>query len=403
MRTWLANLVNDVMIEQAPTAYARSMAAVTPRKLWLAEEGDCVVTLAPCSPAMREYVASVTGVRMESIDVVAPAQLTPVHACTVIEALGATDTVVQRPELIPFVVDRLSVAFARKSGLRIPPYRPVPEPRTVAAIRRINTKDGFRRVASGLGLPIADGGYAATPEELTSALRRFLASHDAAIVKMNRSSNGSGTFVVTASDLSIGHGWTDATAPPQCGWVYEEFLPFDATPSVEMVVDESGPQEYYVCDQRTRDNAWTGMITPAPDRPHLIRAAIQIGKWLHDRGYRGYFDVDCGLVGDRFVVTEANVRRTGGTYLEQLARRLCSLVTPHWRSDARPGTRRLDFFGAVNALDRAGLADPHAEARAILLADTLDVDGKWRYLVVGRTADAAAAVENELVDLLRLT
>jgi hypothetical protein len=49
------------------------------------------------------------------------------------------------------------------------------------------------------------------------------------------------------------------------------------------------------------------------------------------------------------------------------------------------------------------LADPHAEARAILLADTLDVDGKWRYLVVGRTADAAAAVENELVDLLRLT
>ncbi|MEV4121656.1 hypothetical protein [Micromonospora sp. NPDC049645] len=408
-RTFLANLINDVMIESAPPAYARKMAAVTPRKLWQARPGDCVVTLAPCAPDFREYVERITGVAVGSVDLVAPDRLALGHACDVIRDLGAQGRVASRTTLVPFVADRRAVAFARRTNMRLHPYHVLPGPRTLAAIDLINTKAGFRAVAEELGLPVAAGGHASTEPELVARLEPFVHRHGRAIVKVNRSSNGYGTFVVDAQRLEPVATQVRAAVADQparaCGWVYEQFLPFTAAPSVELTVDVTGPHEFYLCDQRTRDNAWTGMETPpARTVPAPVRAAAaQIGDWLAARGYRGYFDVDAGLVGDTFVVTEANVRRTGGTYLEELARRLMPDGPTRWRADARRGTTRLDFARAVRALDHAGLADPKAPARALLLVDTLELDGLWRYLVIGRSADAVAATEHELTHLLELT
>lgn len=416
-RTLLANLVNDVMIEAPPDSYARTMAAVTPRKLWLASPGDCVVTLAPCGVDFRDYVARVTTVPANTVDVVAPDEIAPEHACAVVSRLGAIEQVAARPVLTPFVLDRPVVELARRCGTRIDGYTGIPDPATLAAVRHINTKAGFRIVAAGLGLPVAEGGTADSLPDLVLHLERFLRQHAAAIVKVNRSSNGHGTFVVTADQRDslmerlrrqLGH-----LPHRRCGWVYEEFLPFVAAPSVELLVDDDDVCDFYVCDQRTRDNAWTGMVTPAGSDPataaalpSLVDAARRIGQWLHERGYRGYLDVDCGLTTDGYVVTEANVRRTGGTYLEELTRRLHPGGGPvHWRSDARPGATRLDFAGALRAIDRAniGVADGNADARALLLVDTLAIDGKWRYLAMGRTAASAAAVEHELVGLLELS
>jgi hypothetical protein len=408
-RSILANLVNDVMIESPPDGYARTMAAVTPRKLWQAEPGDCVVVLAPCTTAFRDYVASITQVAADSVEIVAPGAIMTGHACDVVTELDATDRVAARPVLTPFVIDTPVVDFARRMGMRIDPYLDLPAPQTLAAVRLINTKAGFRAIAGALGLPVADGGFADTPARLAAHLKLFLQARDEAIVKVNRSSNGHGTFVVKAKGgKPVQEQVRRALAshpPRRCGWAYEEFLPFDATPSIEMVIDADGVHDFYTCDQRTRNNAWTGMVTPAdsPALPELADAAARIGSWLAAHGYRGYFDVDCGLVGDSYVVTEANVRRTGGTYLEELARKLACDMPAHWRADACRGNSRLDFPGAVRALQRAGLSDPRAPARAVLIVDTLAVDGLWRYLVVGESSDAAAAAEDELAALLELT
>ncbi len=414
-RTLLANLVNDVMIESPPPRdYARAMAAVTPRKLWLAGAGDCVVTLAPCSNAFRDYVADITGVAPSDIDLVAPSELAPDHACEVLSRLDATDRATARPMLVPFVIDRPVVELARHGGVQICGYQGVPSTTTLAAIRWMNTKAGFRAVAAELGLAVPQGGFAYSESSLLRRLRLFLNDHEAAIVKRGRSSNGYGTFVVTADERATlaerVHQAVGGQPVGPCGWVYEEFLPFAAAPSLEMLSDDHGVQDFYLCDQRTRDNAWTGMITPASFAPQLTvastrfaAAAHRIGQWLHQQGYRGFFDVDGGLVGDGYVVTEANVRRTGGTYLEQLARKLFPGTAVYWRADARTGTSSLSFHEALRRIDSAGLGDENADARAMLIVDTLAVDGKWRYLVAGRTAGAVAAVEHEVIDLLRIS
>ncbi|WJK33073.1 peptide ligase PGM1-related protein [Solwaraspora sp. WMMA2065] len=409
-RTIMANLVNDVMIDCPPASYARAMAVVTPRKLWQAEPGDCVVALAPCDPAFRDYVASVVDVPADTVDVVAPSALFPGHPLDVVAALDATPTVTARPQLAPFVVDARVVDFARSRRLRLADYPSLPEERTLTAIRRINTKAGFREIATEMGLPVADGGHAYAPADLAEQLTRFLHTRERAIVKVNRSSNGHGTFEVTAADIDlVPHQIrrSVAEAPARrCGWVYEERMAFTAVPSIELFLDGAGVHAFYTCDQRTRDNAWTGMVTPAVTaEPQVVEAAHRIGGWLHRHGFRGYADVDAGVHPGGFVVTEANVRRTGGTYLEELARRLHpgpAQAAVHWRADVRPGTNRLDFHRAVKALAHAGLAERAAPARATLLVDTLKVDGKWRYLVSGHTAEAVAAVENELTDILEL-
>ncbi|WP_333766844.1 hypothetical protein [Streptomyces sp. IBSBF 2435] len=414
-RTLLANIVNDVMIEAAPPSYARAMAAVTPRKLWLAAPGDCVVTLAPCPPAFRDYVARTLALDLGGVDIVAPDTIRGIHALDVVAALGATARVTARPSLVPFVVDTRVTAFARATGMRLYPYDTVPDDGTVAAVRRINTKQGFRRIAAGLGLPVADGGYADQPESLTAGLEQLLAGRRAAIVKVNRSSNGHGTFVVRndAGSPPVAQQVRRAIAEqgaPRCGWVYEELLPFDSVPSVEMNVTATGVSEFYSCDQRSVDNAWTGMTTPAARgrlSGALTEAAQRIGGWLLAHGYRGIFDLDCGVFEGRYVVTEANVRRTGGTYLEELVGRLRRLAgvehkPSYWHADVRRGTTRLDFAAAVGALERAGLTDPAAGARVLLPVDTLRTDGKWRYLVCGTDAGSVADAERELTGLLEL-
>ncbi|MDG6106945.1 hypothetical protein Daura_28170 [Dactylosporangium aurantiacum] len=410
-RVYLANLVNTVMIEQPPPGYARAMAAVTPRKLWLAEPGDCVVTLAPCSGAFRDYVAGVTRTPPDSVDLIAPREVMPVHPADVVAERDALTRVGSRAVLVPFVLDPPALDLADRAGLSVHPYHRRPGPRTVEAVQVMNTKAGFRAVAAGLGLPVADGGFSATAADLTRDVVGFLRDHPNVIVKVNRSSNGHGTFVCEAGDgravieQRIARSVAEAPAR-RCGWVYEEFLAFESMPSVELFVDDSGVHDFYTCDQRTRNNAWTGMVTPAaasPVLPRLADAAARIGAWLHTAGFRGYFDVDGGVVGSAYVVTEANVRRTGGTYLHQLASRLTPAgTTAHWRADVRAGATGMDFAAAVTAVRRAGLDDATAPARALLTVDTLAVDGKWRYFVVGGSDTAVAEAERILADVLGL-
>lgn len=407
-RTILANIVNEIMADVPTDAYRRAMAAVTPRKLWQAYPGDCVVMLAPCSSVFRDYVARTLDLDVEQVKIIAPAEVRGIHAIEVAHELGATKHIASRPELAPFVLDGPVLEFSRQTGVRILPYTSLPTTSTLEVLRLINTKDGFRKTAAALGLSVAHGGYAENLNELKNSLKRFLCDHPAAIIKTNRASNGYGNIVIhSGSANAIDEQVKNAIAgQPErdCGWVYEEYLPFISTPSVEMSIDDSSVSAFYSCDQRTVNNAWTGMVTPAeqgPFYPQLIKAATALGAWLHARGYRGIFDVDSGIFDDGFVVTEANVRRTGGTYLEELARRLRPGQSPvHWHADARPGTSRMDFAEAVRALQTAGVSDRSAEARAVLTADTFGIDGKWQYLVMGSSAGAVAAIEQTVKKIL---
>ncbi|GAA0471234.1 hypothetical protein ABZ951_19360 [Streptomyces sp. NPDC046215] len=407
-RTILSNLNSDTMADHPTDRYLRAMAVPTPRMLWEAEPGDCVVVLAPCDPEFRAYVARTVHLDLDRVDIVAPPEPATAHPLDVAAGLGATGLLADRPVLDPFALDRPVLDFVRRTGMRLHPYPAHPGDATLDMVRRVNTKSGIRETVTALGLPVADGGFAATRAELVEKTVAFLGDHRAAIVKRDRSSTGFGNVVVRAGARASRERRVEEAVADEPddgrGWVYEEFLPLTASPSMEMIADEDGVSAYYSCDQRTVNNAWTGMVTPAaesPWSPALHEAAVVIGDWLRARGYRGVFDVDCGTYDGGYVVTEANVRTTGGTYLEKLARRLRPGGSPvHWRADGRLATGNLRFGEAVRRLAAAGLDDASAATRAVLTTNSRDLDGKWRYLVVGDDPESVADAERIVEDAL---
>jgi Pre ATP-grasp domain/PGM1 C-terminal domain len=402
-RTILANTNSDTMAEHPTPGYLRAMAVVTPRTLWEARRGDCAVLLAPPTRAFRDYVASVVGV--EEVEIIAPPEIAAAHPLNVAAGLGALDRVTARPELEPFALDQPVLEFVRRTGVRLVPYAQPPADDVLAVVRRLNTKSGIRETALELGLPVADGGHAVTLDELVAAVVAFLAHYPSVIIKTDRSSTGFGNLVFQAGPDVAGQVRAAVAGQPAggCGWVYEEFLPLTASPSVEMVADDDGVTVFYSCDQRTTNNAWTGMVAPAGGERYeeLCKASAVFGEWLHAQGYRGVFDVDCGVHAEGYVITEANVRTTGGTYLEKLARLLRPAADPvHWRADGRRGGAALEFGEAVRRVAALGLGDASSATRAVLTTDTHDVDGKWRYLVVGPDAGSVAEAERAVEDVL---
>ncbi|MFJ3902438.1 hypothetical protein [Streptomyces sp. NPDC090025] len=403
-RTILSNLNSDTMVENPTERYLRAMAVPTPRMLWEAEPGDCVVMLAPCPARFRDYLADTLGLDLGGIDIVAPPETALVHPLTLVAELGAGDLVTARPVLDAFALDRPVLDFARRTGVRLHPYEAPPADEVLDTVRHVNTKAGIRQVVADLGLPVAAGGFAARRAELVAGVVDFLDAHPAAIVKANRSSTGFGNIVIEAGARRDREDRVNAALAAETdrasGWIYEEFLPLTASPSYEMTAEEHGVTDYYSCDQRTVNNGWTGMITPAadgPSTPVMRKAARTVGEWLHAHGYRGLFDVDFGTFEGGYVVTEANVRTTGGTYLHKLATRLRPGPDPvHWRADGRLGAADggPDFAEAVRRLTAEGLTDPAGQVRAVLTTDTRETDGKWRYLVVGADAGSVADAEH---------
>ncbi len=410
-RALVANVLNDVMAECPTAPYRAAMASVTPRKLWIARPGDCVVLTAPYDDEFRAYVESVRDVSLADVDVVHPAELYTGHVLDLVNDFGVAPRVTNHDELMPFVLDERMLRFSIDHRMSVSGYQSVPDKRVVDLIRALNTKRGFRDVATNLGLKVADGGYAQTVPSLIRSVQDFLRDHENVIVKRNRSSNGWGNVVVGQefkADVSTALEGLLSTEDGcrEEGWIFEEFLDFESLPSMELMVDESGPRRLYSCSQRSVNNAWTGMVTPfdgiADARP-LWLAAEKLGDFLWRSGFRGVFDLDGGLVDGQYYVTEANVRRTGGTYLHELVSELMQdSVCTHWRADVRPGRSDLSFSEACRRLEGEGLAPTRGAnaSGAVLTVNTRSLDGKWRYLVYASTPGRAEALEAQVTDML---
>ena len=231
------------------------------------------------------------------------------------------------------------MALSEELGGRVAYFDETPPPELVDLVYRINTKSGFREISVGLGLPMPEGQAATSFRDLEDVCRNMLRRHEKIIVKLDRSSNGYGNLVLSQSDLPdpgchlAGHIAAFREQPDR--FMVEEFLTFVALPSVEMTVQSDGSRFDYICDQRVEPKA--GMATPPEGLGEqtiadLEKAGTIFGAWLHGQGYRGVFDVDGGCLADgTMIFTETNVRRTAGSHLQDIARRLLGPAHPRDR------------------------------------------------------------------------
>lgn len=419
------NVMNEANLGAPAAAMGRIDHPVSAREVWLAEEGDVIVTPSPVSEAFRRYVGDVLDIDIHTVRFLCPGARADELLTTAVRRAGLErelrEAVAERGvrDAIVNGQDRPTLALTSELGVSLDGYRDPPGPEVLRAVYEMNTKSGFQKIGRELGLPVVEGRPCQGVEDLHERVLEMLGGGPrTALVKFDRSNGGYGHLYLSRAvepaalrEILVSH--LGAYLEQPASFMVEPLLSIVHQPSAEMRVTGDGPEALYLCDQRCQGGIFSGLLTPPRGLPEdvafeMVDAAKRFGAHLHALGYRGSYDVDgCVTREGEVVLTEANVRRTGGTYLDALARRLVGgdYVDTHvLLADSRPSCgSRGDFSAACLAVNSAGLAfERRAGHGVILTADTVEADGHWRYMILARDDKHAVSLETELASVLDL-
>ncbi|QRK10111.1 hypothetical protein JQX13_08440 [Archangium violaceum] len=421
-RLILANTVNELMLAKPVPEHSTALFASSPRKLWLMEAGDLVVTPRRPSDAFVHYACELLQLDPTQLRMVTTAgSPTGLLAHDILASPGILAELKQfcdiRPgvELLCYALDAPTLALARQLGIRPAGYRLFPGREVFQTVYDLNTKSGFRAVASRAGLPIAEGRPCTNAEDLRATVLEFLARYPSLRIKLDRSSNAYGQVTVLAADgqeatLDAIDQLLMSCREQPTSFVVERGLEVMESPSIEVDVSEDRVSPSYVCLQRYRRGQFSGMVADTSGLHRETLAAMmaageRLGAHLHGLGYRGTFDLDMVVTaGGELYFTELNVRRTAGTFIHELVARLAGVGYVRdrvWIADSLLAHADSHFEDAVMALRGAGLAYA-ADARrgVILTSDSVEHDGRWRYLVVAENRPQAEALEESVASVL---
>lgn len=420
-----ANLLNELMLAKPEHLYAKNLSPVTVRKIWIANEGDIVITPVTINENFKNYACSLLDESPEKIHTLSPAgENTSYLADRLLndQALfeQVRDLVKERPQdfqMLCFAHDKPTLDLARQLDISLSHYKKFPDDSLLKLIYLLNKKSGFRQTVEALGFQTPPGAFCEGVEELVKTIERLLKSYETIIVKFNRSSNGYGHWIINRSEFAAPEFQEKleqylARYQQPRNFVVEAFIDIKAVPSVEMLVDENGPQLLYVCNQRCPHASYSGMVTPPQDlSPDIIEklthAGHVFGNYVYNKGFRGVFDLDsCLDNNNQLYFTETNFRRTAGTFIDSLAKRLISpdYYQHHvWIQDAKLSPVVSSFAQAHSMLSDSGLNYSHDNKTGVILyADTFSADQKCRYIIFGKDILTAQTIENEFIKIFQL-
>jgi hypothetical protein len=326
------------------------------RQLWMADEGDIIVSPMPIDEEYLRYVCDTQGVDIGTISVITGNQrLTDEYLAT-----GFTDLTAQLEkrltgsstwELMPCLYTEGIADLAERLGLRID------DALRFAAQRGpelLNRKSHFRQLAIGARLPIADGSIALNATALAKAIERHLPKTGTVIVKRDDGNGGRGNVTLTMTSATPMPGsretrhvdgdhqatatalWDQLTDERNHTLVVESY--HDATHCFyfEFLIDGQGRPLFLNSgtfhrrpdtDPAAPALVWVGLDLPAElptlSAVHASSLTTQIVNLAAQVGYRGYINVDAILTEEKgIIINEINARWGGGLVLDAIGRRL---------------------------------------------------------------------------------
>jgi hypothetical protein len=178
-------------------------------------------------------------------------------------------------------------------------------------------------------------------------------------------------------------------------------------PNIEgMVLADGSVEVTYYCGMRvTPRGVFEGVeandrVLPPAIAKEITRIAETLGKAYSTAGYRGYFEIDClmGIDGNLYV-SEANLRRNGGTYVRHLAKRL---LGADWFTTSFLVTRliflpaKIDTFDQLYTLLEPILYSKERKEGIVIVSSNLLKMGKLAYLIIGASRERVKELEQEL-------
>lgn len=407
----LANFVSPLAVGLGEEAVLRQWSDQAPRKLWLTQPGDVVITPVPVTASFRRYVFDRLGIAEGSVTVVTVPETPRVPMAEALAQHGLFDTVRalvgERPgaRLLPTALDEASVGLAADLGIPVVAYEAgAPHPDVLRTVSRLNTKSGFRAAAGPLCLRLPHGRVCAGAE-LSQVTGEFLAAHERVVVKPDRSAGGHGLYFVTGSDDRTGQ----PSPPADSRWVVEQYVDHTKAISAQGHVTAGRVEVTYDGEMRMVGGSFTGYRSPLADLPDAVRAELArwtraLGHHLAAEGYRGPYSLDAVVTRDgTLYALECNVRRTATTTAHAMVTRLArnDRPAPSWSTGTATAASPLSFDTALTRLDKAGLDFQPGDAEGILLYTDRPVgDHGWRYAALAPSPTRLAELEVRLAAAL---
>lgn len=188
--------------------------------------------------------------------------------------------------------------------------------------------------------------------EALSVSKRFYNEGISHVIKANFGEGGWGTLMIKNSEnKSWGStmGKINKEFNRDCIWddgliMVEEYIEAErgissGCPSAEVFLSEKGPKVTYACDQIVTEAGNFLGITLGKNALNknienkINRISFLIGRRFWELGYRGFFDIDFVLSrkDNKPYIIETNMRRTGGTHVFDVARRIFG---KSWKNNA---------------------------------------------------------------------
>lgn len=291
----------------------------------------------------------------------------------------------------------------------------------------VNSKVAFRAIASGVGVPLAQGAIATTPARAVAVLEGLLASGSAAMVKKAVAGGGFGNeivirsgsvkaagsrSVVTLADREavekyVEQRWTWMTGGRNAAVVIERYHAGSMTIYAEFYAGAEGC-ELKGCGEILMEPIANGEVVPPQSIPphahtELVDAAARVCGAMHAIGYRGTICADAIWTPEgQLLFSETNGRITGSTHLHtaipdhvlgaKLRDERVRLEHIGWRADS--------FADAVAQIREAGLAyDPGTGTGVVFTGNYVPVNGLVMYCIIAEDFDTALKVEERIVAL----
>lgn len=213
----------------------------------------------------------------------------------------------------------------------------------ISVINYLDSKAGFRETVGPLaGVLIPNGYICLNQEELISKIIDFQKNENAFVIKANEGESGWGLLIakgetvknraklirIIKSELKNDGIWKSMP------YVIEQYIDLYTeivgdSPSIELFLDTSRTNINYSCTQLfNKEGEFNGIamgkdILDSKIQKSMENMALKVGHEYHKLGYKGFFDIDFIVSKDnRLYALETNTRRTGGTHVFDLAKRI---------------------------------------------------------------------------------
>lgn len=219
----------------------------------------------------------------------------------------------------------------------------IPDEKNFWVVDFFDSKSGFRQTVPFLGQnfpPMPRGAICANIKEAVGWASYLVENTAGCVIKVNRGLAGAGLRIVKKEEVKSEdlRKFVEKIIKSEGYWqnevfVVEEFIEPDLSvaggaPNIELKIDQSGVHPLYVCGMRiTPEGVFRGVeigrgAMPEKMGKKLTAYGLQLGKYLEKFGYLGYFEIDFVFGKKGLFPIEANLRRTGGTHVYELGKRL---------------------------------------------------------------------------------